>query len=844
MPDTSADRCPNCFEENQGDPTCPHCGWTVGDRPDSPLYLAPGTPLGDDYVIGRVLGHGGFGITYLGWDSALDTRVAIKEFLPDRLASRGPQPPQVDVYPKQKKLFDDGLARFQEEARILAGFQHYPGIVTVFKFLSANGTGYMVMAFVEGITLGQYLKSKGDKIPWQQALAILTPVMDALRETHGAGLLHRDICPDNIYITHDRQVKLLDFGAARRATEKTLGLNAMLKEGYAPDEQYRSNGQQGAWTDVYGLCATLYRCVTGQLLPPSLDRIRKDGLQPPSTLGVSLPEGHEAALLKGLAVDAQDRWQSIEAMQDAFGIGPPPPPPPPRFWPFWKKMLIVLAVLLLLTGFIGIGIESIPRPAKLTVQANVPEAMVYIDGEKIGLSGIKHEIDAGEHTVRVEKSGYEPVETRVALMAGEEGRILRARLSPRPARLVIASDFPDATVHIDGKAVGSPGIEHTLAAGEYTVRVERPGYEPVETRITLEPGGKRTIRAELIPKKAKLVIRSRQENDMAYINDKEVGPTGRKPHILAHGEYTIRVEKEGFAPFEEWISLAPGEQRELRAKLEPIPEFGSRYKPGRSFRDKLQDGSPGPRMMVIPAGMFRMGSPPEERNRDADEGPQHQVRIPRSFAMGVTEVTFEDYDRFTAATGRELSDDHDWGRGRQPVINVSWSDAVAYAKWLSAQSGQEYRLPTEAEWEYAARAGTTSPYPWGTNETSACAYANSYDVSGEETHHKGWDSLSCDDGWANTAPVGSYPANDFGLFDISGNVWEWTADCWHEDYQGAPTDGTSWGKEDGGDCTRRVARGGSLFGKPWFLRSANRFEVPMDKKAVDLGFRLVRTLKP
>ncbi|VFN04574.1 MAG: Formylglycine-generating enzyme, required for sulfatase activity, contains SUMF1/FGE domain, partial [Candidatus Kentron sp. G] len=411
--------------------------------------------------------------------------------------------------------------------------------------------------------------------------------------------------------------------------------------------------------------------------------------------------------------------------------------------------------------------------------------------------------------------------------------------------LVIDSDSPEAVVYIDEKERGLPGTEHTLAAGEYTVRVERPGYEPVETRITLESGRKRTIRAELIPKKAKLVIRSRQENDMAYINDKEVGPTGRNnPYVLTHGGYVIRVEKEGFTPFEQWISLAPGEQRELRARLTPIPEFGSQYKPGQTFQDKLQNGSLGPRMMVIPAGTFQMGSPPEERNRDADEGPQHQVRIPRHFAMGVTEVTFGDYDRFTAAIGRELSDDHDWGRGRQPVINVSWSDAMAYAKWLSGQSGQEYRLPSEAEWEYAARAGTTSPYPWGTNETSACAYANSYDVSGEETHHKGWDSLSCDDGQANTAPVASYPPNAFGLFDMSGNVWEWTADCWHEDYRDAPTDGTSWGKEDGGNCSRRVARGSSLFGKPWFLRSANRFRIPTQKKSIDLGFRLVRTLKP
>ena len=290
----------------------------MGDQPDSPLYLPPGTLLGDDYVIGKVRGHGGFGITYRGWSKSIKTRIAIKEFLPDRFAGRT-QGPEVNVHTKQKENFNYGLRKFQEEAENLAKFQQSPVIVTVLKHLAANGTGYMIMDFVDGVTLEEYLEEHGNKISWERAWAILSPVMDALREVHSVGLLHRDIAPDNIYITQNKSVKLLDFGSARRDTDaKTRNVNSTLKPGYAPEEQYRKKGEQGPWTDVYGLCATFYRCITGQLPLESIERFRRDNLQSPSSLGIKLPKDHEAALMKGLTVYAEDRWQSIDELQQAL----------------------------------------------------------------------------------------------------------------------------------------------------------------------------------------------------------------------------------------------------------------------------------------------------------------------------------------------------------------------------------------------------------------------------------------------------------------------------------------------------------------------------------------------
>lgn len=205
-----------------------------------------------------------------------------------------------------------------------------------------------------------------------------------------------------------------------------------------------------------------------------------------------------------------------------------------------------------------------------------------------------------------------------------------------------------------------------------------------------------------------------------------------------------------------------------------------------------------------------MGSPDDEPDHQADEGPMHQVNIKR-FALGRYEVTFAEYDAFALATGRKLPDDRGSGRDKRPVINVPWDDAQAYAQWLSERTGNRYRLPTEAEWEYAARAKTTNARFWGDNPADACQYANVDDES-----HK------CTDGYKATAPVGTFKPNDFGAYDMLGNVLEWVQDCWHGNYKDAPTDGAAWREQQGGDCNGRVFRGGSWLDGPEDVRSAYR----------------------
>ena len=229
------------------------------------------------------------------------------------------------------------------------------------------------------------------------------------------------------------------------------------------------------------------------------------------------------------------------------------------------------------------------------------------------------------------------------------------------------------------------------------------------------------------------------------------------------------------------------------------------------YADPLEAGGEGPAMTVVPAGSFEQACGDDAACPSGDPG--RRVVFASPFALSVHEVTFREFDRFTAATGRPQPADGGWGRGRRPVINVSWRDATAYAAWLSAQTGNAYRLPTEAEWEYAARAGTTTAYPWG--DAAGSGRANC-DGCGPRSSGR-------------TLPAGSFDPNAWGLHDMHGNVWEWVSDCWSPRTGEAPS---------AADCTRRVLRGGSWFNAPAFARSASRLSGNPEVRGTIAGFRV------
>lgn len=318
--DAAAGRCMACMKPREGAAVCPHCGFDEAQAEASSRHLPLRTLLAERYVIGRVLGEGGFGITYAAWDRTLQNRRAIKEYFPDDAAHRGPEGVTVTARSRSTRaLYQEGLDRFLTEARTLEKFQDEPGIVQVRDFFPANGTGYLVMGFLEGRTVKALLEERGGRFDFAVALPLLLPVMDALQKVHDTGLLHRDISPDNLMITLNRQVRLLDFGAAKSlVSERSRSMASVFKKGYTPYEQYLEDAPLGPPTDVYALAATLYRMITGAVPPSALERRVADGLAPPHAHGAVLPPAAEAVLLKALAVEPQNRYPTVQAFRQAL----------------------------------------------------------------------------------------------------------------------------------------------------------------------------------------------------------------------------------------------------------------------------------------------------------------------------------------------------------------------------------------------------------------------------------------------------------------------------------------------------------------------------------------------
>lgn len=284
-----------------------------------PLALSEGTVLAGQYIIEKVLGQGGFGITYEAKDHKTGQKVAVKEFFPDAMATRTNQTTVQAFSGERGDSFEYGKTCFLQEAETLARFIGNENIVRIHSYFEENGTAYFVMDFVEGTSFDEYLKEHGGKVSFEEAAKILIPVMDALSAVHAKGIVHRDVTPDNIYITKEGVVKLLDFGAARYSLgDKSRSLDVVLKHGFAPKEQYARRGKQGPFTDVYALGATFYFALTGKRPPDSIERMDEDDLVPPSTLGVKIGTAEEDSILQALRVQPADRFQSMTEFKNAM----------------------------------------------------------------------------------------------------------------------------------------------------------------------------------------------------------------------------------------------------------------------------------------------------------------------------------------------------------------------------------------------------------------------------------------------------------------------------------------------------------------------------------------------
>lgn len=310
--------CLGCMEKiNDKYDVCPYCGYEDGTPPKEAYHIVPGTVLAGKYIVGRVIGYGGFGVTYIGYDGLLEKKIAIKEYLPSEFATRMPGQTEVTVYSgERQEQFYSGIDKFVEEAKRLAQFKEVPGVVRIFDSFTENKTAYIIMEYLEGETLKERLERE-KQLSVDDSLAIIMPILTALKEVHKIGIIHRDIAPDNIFLTKNGEVKLLDFGAARYATTThSKSLSVIIKQGYAPEEQYRSKGDQGPWTDVYACGATLYKMLTGVTPEDSMERAGKDTLKPVSHYGVKISKNLNTAIMNAMNIRIEDRTQSAEEFEE------------------------------------------------------------------------------------------------------------------------------------------------------------------------------------------------------------------------------------------------------------------------------------------------------------------------------------------------------------------------------------------------------------------------------------------------------------------------------------------------------------------------------------------------
>ena len=381
-------------EHTKTENACPYCGFDLRNYERNSRWLPPGYVLNGKYMIGKVLGEGGFGVTYVGWDQILEVRVAVKEYFPIGMASRtvmehGHYSLSV-LMGENEDGYRHGLERFMEEARSLSRFDHLKGIVSVKDFFFENRTAYMVMEFVEGETLKQFLNVRGGRLETETALELMRPVLQALEVVHRAGIIHRDISPDNIMITPSGDAKLIDFGAARMTgNNRSRTFTIVLKQGYAPPEQYQSAGRQGPWTDIYAVSAVLYRMISGETPPSAVERLTKDNLQTLSQLGCSVPDALNNVIKKGLAIQLRQRYQNVEEMyEDLYRKSRS------RGFTFYGKLAGVLAVLLLTVSAVFFVFR---KPAETTVP-DIAEADITARAEPDIEAGAEPEAEKSEET--------------------------------------------------------------------------------------------------------------------------------------------------------------------------------------------------------------------------------------------------------------------------------------------------------------------------------------------------------------------------------------------------------------------------------------------------------------
>ena len=773
------------------------------------VELQPGQILANRYKIKELIGQGGMGAVYRAFDKNRDEDIAIKVLLPSLTKN------------------ERALERFLNEARVSSKLSHQH-IVNVYDVQSApqiDGSGdlyFLIMELLEGQDLAQLIQTReqlNQPFTAKELTEVIEQLSPALDYAH-QHTVHRDIKPENIWLDEDGQYKLMDFGIAQlqSTSQRTQTGAAMGTAYYMAPEQLKGSKNVDARADIYALGVMLYAMATGDV-PAGL-------IKPPHEKRTDISPAFSAAVMQCLEADPEDRPQCAGELlfllqkgltgkggktRKSKTVKPSRPASAANLHGGGPNKLAIAAVLLLLVGFggaVGTGVVDLSglMPMSAAEKAEKEAAIARIQGE---IKVLKQRLEAGRRNLDSD------------LRDAERNNSNNLKALQHWQTLTENSLF-------NGSKIGE--LEGTLSMAETLLRKEqftqshtaftqvKAGYEKLNEAFR---AGQKLYAADQAAQKAKSdwqaykkkygftgksasAEQAQQSYDEAQQNRRSGELAASLPlYEQASASWNAAKQAPDVAALVKekeagWEAAAEKERKEAAAKKARIAKLVGK-------------------LVKIPGGSFSMGS----NEGGSNEKPVQRVSV-KSFYMQEHEVTWNQYQPCIDAGICVNTSSEGWGKGNRPVIHLSWNDIQTYIKWLNRQTGQSFRLPSEAEWEYAARAGSTSKYSWGDSVGSNRANC---DGCGSQ-----WDD-------SKTAPVKSFSPNRFGLYDMHGNVWEWVQDCWNNTYSGAPGNGSAWSR---GDCSKRVLRGGSWYNLPDSVRSAVRHRITASGRLSTLGFRLVQ----
>lgn len=769
------------------------------------------------YQILKKINQGGMSTVYLATQRSMGRQVALKVMSPVLNAD---------------PIFSE---RFQREANIVGQLSH-PSIVAIHDIGRYRSLNYIAMDYLPGGSVADAL-TRGAIEPLE-ALHITRQIAMALDHASNKGYVHRDLKPENILFREDGSAVLTDFGVARTVARTTRMTNTGMVVGtphYMSPEQARGAAVDGR-ADLYSLGVVLYEMLTSAV-PYQAEEAVAIAIKHLTDPIPRLPARHslyQGLIDRFLAKDPDQRYQRgldvVDAIDQLLAAldGKSPSNATKLNNTSVRVSSLLRALVMTLYGTLCDRVSASWarwRDKPLHQQNPRAEQQTIMRFQQV----LQQSAPAKRRSWRL--AAVAGIAAVVTLFIWGKNPQWSATTKPEASAETTAhtptnGEFPPQQASIDTVENASRSHPILREAPTAPATVPPPAVTPASSTEDVAQGAKTPMAkespvqepqvpaADEAPPTFALLVSVKPDD--ARIRIMNIVPRYVPGIALEPGRYDIEVSKAGYSTVRRWIEISS-------ADINLAVELERKYFPGKNFQSPLKSGGSGPEMVVISPGSFTMGS-----NQRPFTSPEHKIVINRPYAIGAHEITFNDYDRFAKATGRALPSDENWGRGTRPVVNISWQDAQRYANWLSEESGHKYRLASEAEWEYAARAGTSAPFWWGTGSAKGKANCRRGCASEFNTFFS-----------ASTAPVGNYKANEFGLYDTAGNVGEWVQDCFLGDFTNHRGDARPVQLKN---CDLRVVRGGSMHEPLRNISSDYRTGLSEQASSKEVGFRLVMEL--